>query len=531
MADTIDVDKLKNDAFSAIDALFSDDEDTLMDDEISEELSDDILDESVAPEGDFDMLEEYTLALDWEYSDKEINRFLEQLEKIAAEKTDNYNQALIKMLKSIVNYLCQAQSMAYPETLNVMTYVLQTLKTINKSDFDQSLVKDEVTSAYQEVTDLQKKIAEYNLEIKKNRDDEPEEQPGQNVSEQAQEVQAVKEEKIIPEEVTVEEEVAADTAEEFQPERVLASVDEKEDIEQQTADEIEISHVIDPESVSPEPLPDMKVDPEIMQKLEKYEERFKNLEEQNYKLRQMVIALQESFDSEVSQTLLSEDTPPIGNEAISTFDFGNESVDEDDAVLVDLKDILIDSKAAEEDDLDLFETQYEIEANDDTLFRAQAPQFPESAAVRTDKKNFVEYVRFFKLGDQILAFPEAYINNVYKIPPKLKKNIQNLDSITLGDFSSMLQSLSRNMKGDLQGMSNKELKELNVEINLLSSETVDYNFAVLCTKDDISVIVPISKKYKSKLSLVTGMEKAENAFSNYSVEVEGIGLLPLIMPS
>ncbi|RLC25630.1 MAG: hypothetical protein DRH93_01255 [Deltaproteobacteria bacterium] len=161
MTDKINVDKLKNDAFEAIDALFSEeDEDT--------SLKEQTLGKTRLLSDEFEMLKEYTLALDWEYSDKELERFKRHLDKIALKHPDKYNQSLVKMLKSIIIYLQKAREKAFPQTLNVMSSVIDSLKIINKKNFDKAQIKFEVSSAYKEIVKLKEKILEYNKKIRKH---------------------------------------------------------------------------------------------------------------------------------------------------------------------------------------------------------------------------------------------------------------------------------------------------------------------------------------------------------------------------
>ncbi len=86
------------------------------------------------------------------------------------------------------------------------------------------------------------------------------------------------------------------------------------------------------------------------------------------------------------------------------------------------------------------------------------------------------------------------------------------------------------MKGALQDMSNAELKEITAKVKLLNGDVAKYNYGVLCSCDNTYVIVPISDKHKSKLTLATSMEKIENQFSEYSIEVGELGTIPLVIP-
>lgn len=154
--DRIDVEKLTNDAFTAIDALFSDDEEA------------DLFSEDIEPERDqpsnFDRLDEYILAMEWEYSEKEVNRFNNFLSEISSQYSDKHSQDILKMMISIVQYIIKAQDKALPETHHVLESVLKTFKDINQSDLDETTVRLEKKATYNKVLALKNRIARFNAE-------------------------------------------------------------------------------------------------------------------------------------------------------------------------------------------------------------------------------------------------------------------------------------------------------------------------------------------------------------------------------
>ncbi len=86
------------------------------------------------------------------------------------------------------------------------------------------------------------------------------------------------------------------------------------------------------------------------------------------------------------------------------------------------------------------------------------------------------------------------------------------------------------MKGGLQEMSSKELKNLEAEIQILTGEDTKYNYGVLCSCEDTRIIVPVSDQHGSRLTLITELAKIGNEYSDYTAEVEGVGNTPLIFP-
>jgi len=159
MADEINVDKLKSDAFDAIDELFSEDNNnTSFQDEQT-------LEKTKALSDDFSMLKEYSLSLDWEYSDREIGRLARHLDQIARKNPDPYTQSLVKLVKNIIKYLQKAREKSFPQTLSVMTSVIETIKDINTKDFNKDEIKFEVNSARAEVIGLKENISKYNKKL------------------------------------------------------------------------------------------------------------------------------------------------------------------------------------------------------------------------------------------------------------------------------------------------------------------------------------------------------------------------------
>ena len=167
MADNINVDKLKSDAFDAIDALFSEDnENTSFQDEQTSEKTKTLSD-------DFSILKEYSLSLDWEYSDREIGRLARHLDQIARKNPDHYTQSLVKLVKNIIKYLQKAREKSFPQTLSVMTSVIETIKDINTKNFNKDEIKFETNSAREEVISLKENISKYNKKLRRH---SPEEQ-------------------------------------------------------------------------------------------------------------------------------------------------------------------------------------------------------------------------------------------------------------------------------------------------------------------------------------------------------------------
>lgn len=153
--DGIDVNKLTNDAFMAIDHLFGDDED----DSAAWDADGGPSEAKEAPLSDMDRMREFMLAMEWEYSEQEMLRFDSFLSDITPQYSDRYTQDTLKMMSSIVKYIMKAKSATVPETYYVLDTLAKTFSRIHKKELDESIVQREVRSVYQKVVALKNKIS------------------------------------------------------------------------------------------------------------------------------------------------------------------------------------------------------------------------------------------------------------------------------------------------------------------------------------------------------------------------------------
>lgn len=530
MADTIDVDKMKTDAFDAIDALFGEegDEDSSFEEQAPEEIK-------PSPD-EFSMLEEFSLALDWEYSDKEINRFIEYLNNIARKNPDKYNQALVKMLMSIISYLQKARNKAFPQTLNVMVSVINILRRINEPGFDKTQIKSEVSSAYQKVVILKQKISEYNEGLKKHiSQTEKISAPDESFFESAIEPEPEPEEVI--ETIYSYELIDNDeTEQEAASSEIFSEAVTSEDFSQSFIIEDDIAESSEPVFDFSTPEASTDQDSGVLARLGQLENKVAFLEKQNKELKRLVIERQSLSGDVDDQTFESgmEDSIDSGFDvnAFSADDDMFAPIEASEPMVVEIDDITYDHMQEDESSDALYATEYvpEYAAEEEYEENLTLPSDDMDSVELDRKEDFIEYVKFFMVGQQVVALPNDYINNIYKLPSNIGNNIHSMKTIVLDELSSVFQKLSKNMKGSLQGMPNNELKEINATIKILGSETSKYSYAVLCSCDDTYVIVPVTDKHKTKLKLATGMRKTDNEFAEYSVEIDGMGTIPLVIP-
>lgn len=546
MADSIDVDKLKNDAFNAIDALFIEEEEQDGPVQVEFEAEEKPQKEKliVSSMDDFAILDEFILSLDWEFSEAEINRFVEHLQNIVANNPDPYNQAMVKMLNSIVTYLKKAQNKAYPETFNILAEVIAVLKQINSPGFDRSQIKNQVSGAYRQVKELKINIAEYNARLSQNLVTPDEFMP-------------IKHKRPVPKS-SAGHQVITIQSQDF--------IDEGDIFSEKESGLSTATGILEPSDLE-------QIETKIIERLDQYEQRLSFLEQQNQTLRQIITEQREKAPpledgAEGNLETVEEDEEFMLDDFSSEFEAFT-PVDEPETV--DIDEIIADEpeqEALEEaenedsaDPMNIFDSEPDDETTETADFEAAGDaetaggtepddafslDDPEAGTLTEDKspdttespsdpigdiaEEASEYVRVFKLDDQNIAIPADYFNNVYKLPGKLKKQIHTMESVALGDLSSFFRKLSKNMKGSLQDVPEKELKKMSADINLISEDLTDYPFAVLCSCDDLILLIPVTGKHENA-SLVAGKRNdIENRLSPFSVEIDNQGTIPLIIP-
>ncbi len=585
MANRIDVNKLKKDAFNAIDELFREDNEQFEVEEspIQEAPIEDPPQKTelmVSPIDDFAILDEFILALDWEYSEDEIQTFIEHLKNIEANNPDPYSQTLIKMLNSIITYLVEAKNKAFPDTFNVLSAVVAVLKKINSPEFDTTLAKSEVSKVYQSVKDLKQNILKYNSKLKKNLGIGKDVMPGANRGK----------ERPAPEST-----VSAPDNQTFKSNDSL----EDTDIFAKRAEEIKSSPNTF-KSVNFE-----KIEAKMADRLDQCEQRLAFLEEQNQILRQIITAQNKNsqrlqaqepntdfasppqpkdfkvddFSAELEafapldtpepkivdvNDLLFDETeafPPLDTSEPESIDVMKSPLPDEPAAFspldipepetVDVNDILFDELEGEEKESadPLASTMEETKLTEDStspetvgtqMFYEKEASEPDEKSLNglsgereqkdTESEESNEYVRLFKLDQEDIAIPAEYFNNLYKLPNKIKNQIHSIESIQLGELSSFFHKLSKNMKGSLQDVPEKELKKISAEVKLLINDKIDYQYAVLCSCDDRYIIVPVSDKHKTSTMVVGQKNSAENSLSQFSIEVDDGLIIPLIIP-
>jgi len=143
MMEQIDLKKLEEAAFSAIDELFSE-EPELKDERILR-------------------LEEAILSLDWEFTHKDLNNLRLAIQELIETYDDKLNKAILSMMESITKFLIMSKELAPPETLTVLGKIAKIFRELNTLSFPEREKKAKVKEAYalfnrwrEEITQIKK---------------------------------------------------------------------------------------------------------------------------------------------------------------------------------------------------------------------------------------------------------------------------------------------------------------------------------------------------------------------------------------
>ncbi|MBF0203052.1 MAG: hypothetical protein HQK67_01800 [Desulfamplus sp.] len=634
MTDEFDVKKLTDDAFMAIDALFTDEDDMFSEKEDKKQPD------------DFELMQEYMLALDWECSDKNFKKFNDFLKKITPKYSGKHNQDILKMLTSIVRYLENSKDKALSDTHQVLEFIIKTFKDINQAGTDEETIRQAKTTAYNQVLDLKSKIAK----VKRSTPQEVEMQERSQIfipqPEVTQKSEPVPKPEVVPQpkfasqqEFELQSEVSANvsqtTTEAIESSAIILSLMARLELCENRLASIDTQNIKLQQKISELTSLNNQINDNINNQINNLESK---LSEQIDELSQVVASLPttsnveqdidvdnlslDNMDNLVFNTSQAEDDDPTQYDEINFdgIDFDEMNSDSDNQIQsnsgiennlneVSLDEIEFSDSDYMEQDMEqendirseqnsLLEIDFEqinpdtmgivenIDSNvsfeevtlddisydeitaDDLQYDnadnlmpnvATAPKekyvaglnqtgaeekqnHPDDAPSIDKPKNNVsediseseyledtpQYVRCFKVDEQVIALPDDKIYNTYKIPSKLTKTIHNTESLLLGDFSSFFQKLSKNMKGYLNQFNSGDLKNIRVDVHLLTKQNVDYKIVILCSFNNKLSIIPVTDIYETRTRPTTGLKHGQNRFSDYNVNIVDIGTIPFL---
>ncbi|CAD7781993.1 MAG: hypothetical protein KCCBMMGE_01212 [Candidatus Methanoperedenaceae archaeon GB37] len=423
----LDLKKIEEDAFSAIDELFSE-----TPSEIDPRIS---------------RLEESILSLDWEFSDKDLSNLRKTIEELKGAYADKFNNILLAMMGSITKFLTISKELAPSDTLNILGKIAKTFKEINTTALPEREKRQKVRKVYTLFIQLRDRI------------------PSIKKAVQAEEAKPPKPPEVAPEEV-----VSTETRE------IKPEVQAKE----RPLTEMPGVQPETPVAAAATPVP---------------EELANRIETGFSMLERLIQSLNDTLESKVEQTIsqiqhlnakISDFLKQI-EEINAKFVIMETFKSEFDLLkekITHLENIFIQQKEA------VSERKVEPEPIEEKPQIKEAPPQPELKTEIPEESETKElpvsetwpYVLVFSLEEKLIALPLNNIANIYPVSPKKAKSLIQRDSILLKEFKSFWRKLSKNMKGELKNLKEKDLKNLEVPVLKLSWEQTEdtvYNTAVL----------------------------------------------------
>jgi len=427
----LDLKKIEEAAFSAIDELFS---------ETPSETDPRIL-----------RLEESILSLDWEFSDKDLSNLRKIIEELKDVYEDKFNNILLAMMGSITKFLTISKELAPPDTLNILGKIAKTFKEINTTTLPEREKRQKVKKVYTLFIQLRDKI------------------PSIKKAMQAEEVKPPKAPEVAPEKVVPPE------THEIKPEVP---------VEERPLTETPGIQPQPPQATAPLP-PSVTMPEELTNRIEtgfsmlkgliqSLNDTLENKAEQTTSQIQHVNARISDFLKQIEEI----NTRFVVMETFkSEFDLLKKKI-------TDLENIFIQQKEAASEikvEPEPIEEKPQIkEAPPEPELKTEAPKEPETEELPVSET--WPYVLVFSLEEKLIALPLDNIANIYPVSPKKAKSLIQKESILLKEFKSFWRKLGKNMKGELKNLKEKDLKNLEVPVLKLSwnqKEDTVYNTAVL----------------------------------------------------
>jgi len=475
MTNNLDLERIQEEAFAAIDDLFNEEDNWLQDEDIF-------------------LLKEKILSLDWEYNEEEIKEILAILEKLKQKYLDKLHQILISMMSSIGKFLLVAKEEVPSETLNTFAYMVDFFARL----YDPAFTKEQKKKC---LVKIKKKYKDFKNAVAKIKKLQQERRDKLTIEPESQELEIQKEEKnfqkledveqLEPEEIKESLEVEeVEIAPQVEFNQEIVALDGKQqkltsdkDLEGEksfleSTDKEEV--VLDLEGNKEEPKE------EVGEQID--EPKLAKAGEQKFELEPTEVidqGLKQKIDRvelrELKETLIQLESN-LEQKIILAFE---KRLSRCEQLLLDVDDklqkILGDRANHVQEDVkgeQHFEFEEELETepkNNITLLKEvedfefeQNSVFGEKKAqVKNDadlEESYLPYVQVFSLGSTLVAFDTTLISNVYKISPKKGRAIYGQDVVKLREFQGLFTSLVKGMKGELSQRSNNELKQLDVNV-------------------------------------------------------------------
>ncbi len=526
---SLDLGKIQQAAFSAIDELFSEDD----------EKKDPLIIK----------LEEKILALDWEFSDKELMELQETIQTLKESYTDKINKTLLTMMDNITKFLLFTREAAPPNTLIVLGQIASAFKEINFAPLTEEEKKLKLTEVYKYFKELKSKITET---FKK-----PESIPKTVLEEKAKKVPTFEEVKptegLIVEEPGLKEEIAPSeitpipstpetTLEKRAPE--VPAVKEIKPAKELKVEKPAMREEITPSEATPIP-PESA--PTVSEKPSEIISQLKDLQQKLLEI-ENTLSSQNSSLEDINTYLQSiEKQNFIILDNIKHFQEKIEPLLDLKKEIEFIKQEVVASKKEDTPRQEIPQTALPQEAGktastktEETLGLKQIKETKETEESERTIKEEEEieplsfpYVQVFMLGSNYIALPFDCIANVYSISSKKIKKLLKKEKIRLKELKGFWRKLSKNMKGSLKKAKEKDLEKMEVPVlhlSLADKEKIQYNTAILVDCRKQYGVIFASKFLGNKTFLPEKGEKIQQDDIEARVFIPKVGEAYLLNP-
>ncbi|WP_456325783.1 hypothetical protein [Desulfonauticus submarinus] len=448
--DNLDVKRIQEDAFSAIDNLFSD----------GKESKDE----------DFIKLKEKILTLDWEFNPDDIKEIINILNTLKNKYTDKVNSVLISMMINISKFLLVAKEKSPSDTLNVLAYII---------DFFARLNEEEIT-----VKEKKKYIAEIKSKYIKIKNAFTKLQPDSDEKQKAPEVEDQNKEKIVSKQESIIKSETESLSQEKQIEKQEVFVIEDEKKQENIREALD--------DVAKESIKVENIDFILDKLMSKIEYNLSTIIEENFKyVTEKLRKFEERLEDIAGELqIIKKDFKDTSS--LEKQDYQEDKVD----IFLDEKGVKKESKVIEDGDTKLIldgKDDFEIELKEDmdvVDLDNQEKQKEENKEeifsfeevfedTETKENNFFQeneilpYVKIFKIKNKLLAIDDSSIGGIFKLSPLKANSLYKKERFKLKEIKTLFSSLAKHVRGSFSNLKEKELKNLEVEVYKYPEKFVD----------------------------------------------------------
>ena len=171
------------------------------------------------------------------------------------------------------------------------------------------------------------------------------------------------------------------------------------------------------------------------------------------------------------------------------------------------------------------------EKSEESIKIEQPRESEKTIGEETESVSF-PYIQVFLVGSHYFALPLDRIANVYSLSPKKIKKLLDKEKIYLKELKGFLGKLSKNMKGSLRQVKEKNLEKIEAfvfHLPLAEKKEIEYNEAVLIDCEKRYGVIFVSE-FLDKVFLPEKGEKIQKGEIEARVFIPELGKIYLINP-